>query len=128
MRARREREFELLRQKYGAVEQGTDLDWLIIKAFTLPPGWARARTELLVIVPPGYPMTAPDNFYVETGLRLAAGSPPQNYSEPVMCQGRHWGLFSFHVESGWVPSADLLAGHNLLTFMINVESRFAELS
>lgn len=128
MRERREKEFALLSQKYGEMEHGQGLDWAIFKAFQLPTGWARTHTGLLVLIPPGYPMTAPDNFYVEPGLKLTSGAPPQNYSEPVNHQGRSWGQFSLHLERGWGASADIFSGHNLLTFMLIVEKRLLELS
>lgn len=128
MRERRKKEFELLKQKYGEMDRGEGLDWAIFKVFPLPPGWAKTQIGLLVLVPPGYPMTPPDNFYVEPGLKLASGNLPQNYSEPVNHQGRSWGQFSFHIEQGWLAAADIFSGHNLLTFMLAVEKRLAEAS
>lgn len=122
---RRRKELDLLRQRYGELEIGTSLDWILFKAFQLSPGWNRQDTELLVEIPPGYPVTPPDNFLVTEGLRTAAGGMPTNYSEGVTKYGKPRGQFSFHVQE-WSPSEDLLDGHNLLTFMQGVEQRLRE--
>ena len=126
---RRQAEIELLRHKYGDLEVGPSLEWALFKAFPLPSGWATNVTELLVTIPQGYPFTPPDNFYVSPGLKLASGASPGNYSEGVSLLGRQWGQFSFHPEKEqWKPSSDLLDGHNLLTFMLQVEKRLGELN
>lgn len=129
MLERRLKEVELLRQHYGELEHGPNVEWIIFKDFRLPSGWNRTGTRLLVIVPPGYPMTPPDNFYVEPGLKLSSGAGTANYSETVSQLGQNWGQFSYHVEAGdWKASADILCGHNLLTFMIGVQKRLSELN
>jgi hypothetical protein len=124
---RRLQEIELLRKKYGPLEQGANLDWMLFKEFQLPQGWNRATTQLLVLIPQGYPMIPPDNFYVPVGFRLASGAMPSNYSEPVSYLSQQWGQFSFHVQKeDWRPTADILEGDNLLTFMLGVERRLGE--
>ena len=126
---RRLKEIELLRRRYGELDHGANVEWVIFKFFKLPPGWSREVTRLLIMVPPGYPMTPPDNFYVEPGLRLASGAGATNYSEPVSHLDQNWGQFSYHVDSGdWKATADILGGHNLLTFMLGVERRLSELN
>lgn len=126
---RRKEEVDLLGKKYGEVEQGPNLDWVLFKAFPVPPGWSVASTELLVMIPPGYPFTPPDNFYVPVGFRLASGATPGNYSEGTTQVGRQWGQFSFHIQAGdWQASPEVLDGHNLLTFMLQVEKRLREAS
>lgn len=129
MLERRLQEVALLRARYGELDHGPNVEWLVFQAFKLPPGWNRGTMRLLVLVPPGYPMTPPDNFYVEPGLRLASGVTPGNYSEPASHLGQNWGQFSHHVEtSDWTASANILDGHNLLTFMLGVEKRLSELN
>jgi hypothetical protein len=120
-------EIEILRRKYGPVEHGPNLDWIRFKEFPFPPGWSCQTTDLLVIIPPGYSATPPDNFYVRNGLRLASGTMPSNYSENQSVLGNSWGQFSFHAEA-WKPSTDLKNGDSLLTFMLGVERRLQELS
>lgn len=122
---RRRVEIERLRQRYGPLEHGPQLDWIMFREFSLPPGWNREKTELLVIVPPGYPTTPPDNFFVRDGLRLADGSQPNNYSEGQSVLGGRWAQFSFHAQA-WDPRANPDDGDGLLTFLLAVEQRLKE--
>lgn len=127
MLERRQKEIELLRKKYGPLEHGQNLDWILFKEFPLSLGWNGEKTPLLILIPPGYPITPPDNFYVPVGFRLASGAVPSNYSEPATHLGQQWGQFSFHADQNqWRPSGDLLEGDNLLTFMLQVEKRLKE--
>lgn len=122
-------EIGLIRDRYGEVETGSGLEWVIIKEWPLPHGWNRQSTELLVLIPPGYPVTPPDNFYTDHDLRLANGQVPGNANANNQQLGRSWLQFSFHVGTGdWKPSADLLGGHNLQTFLQGAAKRLQELS
>jgi len=125
---RRLQEIELLRKKYGPLEYGANLEWILFKEFPLPPGWNKTTTPLLVLIPPGYPMIPPDNFYVPIGFRLASGAMPSNYGEGQSHLGQQWGQFSFHVKELWSPKADILEGDNLLTFMLGAERRLSEVN
>jgi len=122
----RGQEVELLRTKYGTLSTGEQLDWIRFEQFNLPPGWNRSQTALLVLVPAGYPVTPPDNFYVPVGLRTGSGAQPSNYTESQTLLGLQWGQFSFHLDGEWKPSADYFHGDNLLTFMLGVERRLRE--
>ena len=124
---RRLQEIELLRRKYGVVDHSPNLDWVLFKVFPLPVGWNAQFTELLILIPSGYPTTPPDNFYVRNGLKLLGGGLPGNYSENQSVLGNSWGQFSFHVQS-WSPSSDFEAGDSLRTFIVGVERRLAELN
>lgn len=127
---RRSFEIDLLRKRYGEVEHGDNVDWILFKGFRLPPGWNRENTELLMIIPPGYPVTPPDNFYVRNGLRIIADGAervPSNYSENQTVLGGSWAQFSFHAQV-WNPAPDSLEGDNLLTFTLAVERRLEELN
>ena len=119
------RELELLRKRYPRIEHGADLDWFRIGDFPLPQGWNRKSTDILVIVPPAYPATPPDNFFVTPGLCTASGAPPGNYSENQSVLGVTWAQFSFHAD-GWSPTDDPLEGDSLATFMFAVERRLGE--
>ena len=124
---RRQREIDLLRERYGEIEQGQDRDWLLFKHFRLPEGWNREETELLVLIPPGYPTTPPDNFYVRSGLRLEDETMPASYTDVQTVLGESWGQFSFHSKE-WNPSMDLDDGDSLLTFLLAAEHRLKELN
>jgi len=121
----RKQEIEALRLRYGEVEHGENLDWIIFKQFCMPHGWRQEEIELLIVIPPGYPATPPDNFYVRDGLRLADGAPPSNYSEGQNILGGRWAQFSFHAKS-WNPDPDREKGDSILTFMLAVEQRLGE--
>lgn len=127
---RRLKEIELLREKYGELEHGPNLEWIIFQDFKIPKGWNRDSTEILILIPPGYPVTPPDNFYVPIGFRLKSGTMPQSYSEGQHHLSRDWGVFSVHVQKEtWSPSSDILQGANLLTYMmVVVEKRLKEIN
>ena len=130
MLERRQQEIKLLREKYGELEVGSQLEWIVFKEIRLPEGWNRDATEVLVFVPPGYPVTPPDNFYVPTGFRLASNAMPQSYSDSKQHLGRQWGTFSVHIQKeSWSPKPDILNGDNLMTYMlVVVEKRLKEIN
>jgi len=123
----RKRELELVAAEYGELDHGPNIEWLVLCRWQLPSGWNQKETRLLIIIPSGYPVTPPDNFYTDADLRLADGRQPGNTSL-ASHQGENWLQFSYHLESGdWRPQANLLEGDNLLTFLIGVAARLAEL-
>lgn len=122
---RRRREVELLRRQYPQIEHGPDIDWILFRAFTLPAGWNRESTDLLVLIPPGYPETPPDNFYVQNGLRTESGAVPGNFGEHQEVLDKSWAQFSYHA-ADWSPGPDPHDGDSLLTFMVAVERRLLE--
>ncbi len=124
---RRLQEVEILRRRYSQVEHGPSLDWLLFKQFPLPAGWNSQSTELLVLIPAGYPATPPDNFFVKNGLKLADGRIPDSYTENQSALGGSWAQFSFHAQ-GWNPSSEFRDGDSIFTFMLAVERRLQELS
>lgn len=122
---RRLREVALLRRQYPQVEHGPSLDWTLFRDFPLPPGWNRKSTDVLVLVPAGYPTTPPDNFYVRNGLRVESGALPANYAEAQDVLGESWAQFSYHAQE-WAPTDDPRDGDSLVTFMIAVRRRLME--
>ena len=123
---RRLQEVELSRNQYGDLEYVPNVEWILFKKFKLPPGWNRDVTELLVIVPAGYPSTPPDNFFVPVGFKLANGQPINAYTESHTHIGRQWGQFSYHIDGEWRPASNILEGDNLQTFMLKVLDRLKE--
>lgn len=128
MLERRKRELELLKAEYGDLEIGEKLDWVIIKKWLLLSGWNKTETPVLVLIPSGYPVTPPDNFYTDNDLRLVNEGLPGNSSVNVSQLEKSWLQFSYHVEpEDWKPHADILQGHNLLTFLkMGVSRRLSE--
>lgn len=126
---RRNEEINLLRSQYGDLEVGPNGDWIIVRRWALPPGWNKDETQVLVFIPPGYPPTPPDNFYTDHDLRLKDGRRPGNTSENQRKIDRTWLMFSYHVDaSEWTPHANLLNGHNMMTFLQGVSKRLQEAS
>src|SRR5207249_1118270 len=99
MLERRQREIELIKERYGEVEVAPDLTWILIRRFPLPEGWSKTQTELLALLPAGYPTTPPDNFYTDNDLNLATGATIGNSSGNVSVNGRVMRQFSFHIEA-----------------------------
>jgi hypothetical protein len=128
MQDRRKVELKLVEISHGDIQVAEDMAWFIIRRWPLVAGWSMAETALLVLIPPGYPVTPPDNFFVNAELRLPAGGVPGNASVVEQLGGR-WLQFSYHVEPGdWKPHAEAEKGHNLLTFLQGVKKRLQELS
>lgn len=128
MLERRERELELVEAQFGELERAIDLSWFVIRRLTLPSGWNKTETAVLILLPPGYPETPPDNFHTDPDLTLAAGAEPGNASGMVDHADRRWRQFSWHFEdtNEWKPHAEIERGHNLLTFLLGVQQRLAE--
>lgn len=123
---RLEKEIELLQACYGMVTVENGGAGIIVPAYILVAGWSKAQTALMVLVPPGYATTPPDNFYTDVDLTLVSGAKPANTSENLQF-GRRWRQFSYHLERGtWHPTATVDQGHNLITYFIGIEKRLAE--
>lgn len=126
MHERVAREIAMVREKYPELQYGEQLNWVFIPDYPLPPGrYNIDRTRLLFIIPPGYPNTGPDNFFVDADLRLTGGSNPPGFnpgsnssSGPAPLPG-DWAWFSWHPVS-WRPGATIEGGDNLMTFLRGV--------
>lgn len=93
----------------------------------MSPGWNQSETQVLVLIPSGYPTIPPDNFYTDDELRVADGRQPGSTTANQGQAGRMWLMFSYHVEpSDWTASAEIVEGHNLLTFLDGVAGRLME--
>src|SRR4051812_47304090 len=126
MTDRIKRELELVKSAYGEVDVDPDLRWFVIRRWPLVAGWNKQSTRLLVLIPPGYPVTAPDNFYTDDDLRLANGNVPGNASAGTAAGGS-WLQFSYHfvdAAAEWQPEQ----GHNFLTFLAAADRRLKEAS
>lgn len=118
-------ELALVATMYGELDIASDLRWFIIKKWHLIPGWNKEKTRVLILIPPGYAVTPPDNFYTDPDLAVKGGAQPGNTSATQPIRGQPWLQFSYHIEaSDWRPET----GHNLLTFLGGADRRLRELS
>ena len=122
-------ELELLRRRFSNLEYREDGRWVRIPGYPLPEKWNRSATDVAFQIPVGYPGTPPYGIYVPSGL-LFQGARPDNYTEPASPQppfGGTWGIFSWAPEDGqWNPTADPVAGRNLLNWITGFADRFRE--
>src|SRR5690242_3711495 len=103
-------EIEMVRAKHPTIQHGEQLEWVMIPEYPLPAGrYNQERTRLLFVIPPGYPNTGPDNFFVDVALMLKDGGTPPAFNSgsdsssgpaPV---GSDWAWFSWHPQS-WRPA------------------------
>ncbi|MEZ2370962.1 E2/UBC family protein [Arthrobacter sp. RCC_34] len=96
--------------KHEVTVDGSGWTELVIKDYPLPQGFTAQATDLLVRLPPGFPDAAPDMFWVNPEIRLAATGAYAPASEvPEQYLGRIWQRFSRHLAPGtWRPGIDSL--------------------
>lgn len=127
MRDRLDQEIALVRKQYPGVRHDQNYDWVVVEEVPLPADYNRDTTDVLIVIPSGYPETPPDNFWVPSGLRLENDGQPDAFNPNHRThEGEEWDRFSWHEDDGWTPSEDIEDGSNLLTFMSTAEERLKE--
>lgn len=126
MHERVRQEIELLKRQFPELQHGGQLDWVLIPELVLAPErFNKSQTKVLFRIPVGYPQTGPDNFFVDSDLRLKNGSQPpalnpgsqsNNGAAPVPGA---WSWFSWH-PNAWRPAASIDAGDNLQGFVRSI--------
>lgn len=87
--------------------------WVVIYDFILPPRLYNYDTvDILVELPPDYPLTPPQWFYTDPGLRRRDGRKPSHYFDRDHHKG--WAAGCLHIRT-WEPAAHPLHGHSLLS-------------
>ncbi|MCG3195126.1 MAG: hypothetical protein DIJKHBIC_04396 [Thermoanaerobaculia bacterium] len=83
---------------------------LVLRAVPLAPGrFDQPATDVLVKIPPGYPATPLDMFWVCPPLRYPTGATPPAADNYETHEGRSWQRFSRHLAGGaWRPGIDSL--------------------
>lgn len=78
---------------------------VVIKNFPLPAGYQVQSTDLLLRLPPGFPDAAPDMWWCDPPIRIAATQAFPPASELIENYlGRQWQRFSRHFQPGqWKP-------------------------
>jgi hypothetical protein len=70
-------------------------------------GFAPERTDLMIRIPPQYPMTPLDMWYCDPPVRVAATGQFATATEVMETHvGRTWQRFSRHLPGTWRPAAD----------------------
>jgi hypothetical protein len=129
-----QKEIELLKTKFPNLEfkEERNRTIIIFHDYPLPPGWPTKTTNLAIVIPPGYPITPPDNFYVQPPILTASGATPGSYNLDGTSNGMPgWAWFSFHMRDAenrptWSPSDDVASGDNIMTFLRAVNDRLRE--
>ncbi len=87
--------------------------YLVVPKFKLPSGWSAEEVTLLCIVPNGFPMSAPDMFWVAPSLRLTDGREPNAAQVYEQHLGQQWQRFSWHYsnQASWQPNSSSLLSH-----------------
>jgi Prokaryotic E2 family E len=89
---------------------------LIVKGFDVTGGGFMPRsTDLMIRIPPQYPMTPLDMWYCDPPIRFSATGQFAQASEVMEPHiGRSWQRFSRHLNGGWQPSVDSLRSFFIL--------------
>jgi Prokaryotic E2 family E len=82
--------------------------FLIITGFDVSGGgFSPPKTDLMIRVPPQYPMTPLDMWYCDPPIRIAATGQFAQASEVMEnFLGRSWQRFSRHLNGTWKPGLD----------------------
>jgi Prokaryotic E2 family E/Multiubiquitin len=80
---------------------------VVLKTVVLPVGkFDSTTTDILILLPPGYPDIAPDMFYCDPWLKLTSvGRYPNAADVPHVFAGRNWQRWSRH-NNAWRPGID----------------------
>jgi hypothetical protein len=112
---------EFLKSKgfqYQLVDEGEET-LVIIQNWPFPAAYAPRVSDLLIRIPPGYPMARLDMFYCNPTVMLADGQWPAACQQMEMHANRNWQRWSRHHE--WRPGVD-----NLRTFITAISVEIAK--
>ena len=90
---------------------------VIFEKYSLPNGWNKKVTRLLVNTDVSYPNSKIDMFWVEPGLAIDGGKVPQAAESVETHMGQLWQRFSWHVQK-WNPAVD-----NIITYLGTIDER-----
>ncbi len=81
---------------------------IIISDFALPAGYTAEKSDLLIVIPPGYPGVNLDMFYFDLPLVKKNGKAIGALAQESHF-GRNWQRWSRHYQ--WEPGVDNLIRH-----------------
>jgi hypothetical protein len=120
-------ELALLRSNFVDVEYLEAGHWVRIAECDVPDGiWNQDSVEVCFQIPELIPGQAPYGFYVRPNLSLKSGQAIGNYAYPADTGfGANWGKFSWQLQV-WTPSADIVAGTNMVNFARSIGDRLRQ--
>ena len=127
MSARWQEELELLLTRWPHLEQRDEggQHWCRLPSYPVPPVLVPATVEIAFRIP-GAPGEAPYAFWARPRLEPVGGGALDRYTYPVSTPwGGDWGQFSWGPVS-WAPKDDIVAGSNMLNFVLSFGDRFME--
>jgi Prokaryotic E2 family E len=92
-----------------SVSAEANMTCVVFPGYTLPPGYDRSRSDLLLRLSPGFPDVPPDMWWFNPQVRLADGRvvPATEVTEHHL--GRPWQRWSRHFNAGqWRSGIDSL--------------------
>ncbi len=124
----------LLADQFGddqVVVDNESWQYILIRSIYLPSGWYPSRSKLLIYLPnpANILTTAPNNFYLDPGLRTYAGNIPPHYFEGDGYNdlaGQGFARFSFHIEEGWQPCIPAQCGTTLVEALTWLDQGLAD--
>lgn len=85
---------------------------VVMKNWSLPPGYSPERSDLLLRLPAGFPDVPPDMFWFDPAVSYSQGGVPPASESREAHLGRTWQRFSRHLASGaWHPGRDSLRSY-----------------
>lgn len=94
--------------RWQKLNEGGGKFGLLILQFSVPEDFVQPTSDLLILIPAGYPASPLDMFYFDPPLRNADGRDAGALATEEHF-GRHWQRWSRHYQ--WVPGQDDLTRH-----------------
>lgn len=97
---------------WEAVQEG-GAQWIILRQYRLPPGYAPERVDIAIQISAGYPDAALDMAFFLPHVRRVDGRPIPFTEGRVTVLGAAWQQWSRHRTGAnpWIPGEDDLASH-----------------
>ena len=89
------------------VRESGNKQFLIVKDFDLPEHYVPQKTDLLIIIPTGYPNSNPDMFWTYPDVKLKNGAWPLRSEHHENYLDLSWQRWSRHfTRNTWRPGVD----------------------
>lgn len=97
---------------WDTIQEG-GVQWLILTAYRLPPGYDQAVVDIAIQISAGYPAAALDMAYLTPPVRRCDGRLINCTDGRSTIDGRVWQMWSRHrtPENPWIHGEDDLASH-----------------